>query len=370
MERKSIPASWVEGKTRLLKQKLPRDVQEVPFYPDTYFYVQYYKDALKGLHYMAGVIFSLLHIEPNGCVIDFCEEKEFQGHFSSDTAGLYTKVKEDNGQETEVILINAKHRADPLAVGAILAHEMMHLYLFRLNLKLEDTQENELLTDLATINTGLSILIINGMSYSSEWWLTIIMAVFGRVYWRSQELAFGYFKPREYGDYAKFYFKERRIPVQDVIGYLNPSSRHFICDLPDTLRALFGKARTSNEFIKLLEKKYRKANIIKGGIAAAIVIPILALVLDSEIKKHNLDVRIQNCRSEVLLLSAKIDSESANLKHLDEELAKYKDNRDIDRYNSLVNPYNMLVGDVKREISEYETKRASCNTLIDEYNNQ
>ena len=117
------------------------------------------------------MIFSLLDIEPCGCVIDFCDEKELKGNSSQDTAGVYTTFKDDDGQQREVILINSKHKNDTLAVGAILAHEMMHLYLSRLNVRLQDTQENELLTDSATINTGLSILILNGMSYSNNTWL-------------------------------------------------------------------------------------------------------------------------------------------------------------------------------------------------------
>ena len=223
-----IPAAWVEDRTKLLKEKLPEDVQEHPFYPDALFYVQYYADPLASLHYKAQVIFSLLDIEPCGCVIDFCDEKELKGYFSPDTAGVYTTFKDDDGQQREVILINSKHKNDTLAVGAILAHEMMHLYLSRLNVRLQDTQENELLTDLATINTGLSILILNGMSYSNNMWLTIIMAVFGTIYWREEVQAFGYFKPAEYGRHALSYFHERSIPVNDFIGYLRPTSRRFV----------------------------------------------------------------------------------------------------------------------------------------------
>jgi hypothetical protein len=369
-QRKSIPDAWVEEKTKLLKERLPKDVQESPFYPDDLFYLQYYADPLASLHYKAQVIFSLLNIEPCGCVIDFCEEKQFKGHFSADTAGLYTTIKDEDGQEREVILINSKHKDNTLAVGAILAHEMMHLYLSRLNLRLQDTQENELLTDLATINAGLSILILNGMSYSSDMWLTIIMAVVGRVYWREQEVSFGYYRPDEYGRHSLSYFSDRSIPVNDFIGYLSPTSRRFVPHGPFVFvpHGAFVKGRPSTAFIQVLERKQRKSIVINGGIAAAVLVPLLVWGILSEKKKHDLQEQIQACKAEVLLLESKINGDTTNLKHLDEEIAKYKNSEDIDRYNGLVDPYNSLLTEVKEEISQYEAKRAACNGLIDQYN--
>ncbi len=361
-QRKSIPAAWVEEKTKLLKERLPKDVQEKPFYPDDLFYLQYYADPLASLHYKAQVIFSLLKIEPSGCVIDFCDEKEFHKYLSGDTAGVYTTFEDEEGRKKELILINSKHKDDTFAVGAILAHEMMHLYLSRLNLRLQDTQENELLTDLATINTGLPILILNGMSYSSAWWLTIIMAVFGWVYISSEELAFGYFKPGEYGSHAVSYLNEKHIKVEDIIGYLTPSSRHFVPHRPSI------KGRASTSIIQLLEKRHRRSNIIKGAIVAAVLVPVLAWVTVSVVKDQYLEAQIRACKAEVTLLETKINGNAAQLKQLDEELAKYKEGENVEGYNSLVEPYNSLLKEVDAEIPQYEAKRAVCNRLIDEYN--
>lgn len=358
---KSVPAFWIEDRTKLLKGILPQNVQESPYYPNDQFYCQYYNDPLAALHFKAQVIFSLLNIEPCGCVIDFCDEKEFREHLSSDTAGLFTTFKDGDGREKELIFINSKYKNDTLAVGAILAHEMMHLYLSRLNLRLQDTQENELLTDLATINTGLSILILNGMSYSSDWWLTIIMAAFGRIYWREQKLAFGYFKPDEYARHSVSYFNDRSIPVQNFIGYLSPASRHFVPH-----RSI--KRRASTEFIRLLEKRHMKANAIKGGVAAVVVLPLLAWAFVSEIENHRLKEQIQDCKAGVLSLETKIDGDEADLRHLDEQLAKYKISGDIKHFNNLVDPYNSLMAEVKGEVTQYEAKRAACNQIIDNFN--
>jgi hypothetical protein len=49
------------------------------------------------------------------------------------------------------------------ALGAILAHEMAHAFLFSRSISLDDPNENELFTDLAAVFIGLGKLFINGL---------------------------------------------------------------------------------------------------------------------------------------------------------------------------------------------------------------
>jgi len=107
------------------------------------------------------------------------------------------------------------------------------------------------------------------MSYSSQWHLSIILLVFGRIYWSSQEVSFGYFNPQEYGLHTVSYFNKINISAQDVIGYLNPTSRRFIP------HPIFAKGKKSTFFIKALEKQHRRSNLIKGAIAAPFLVIIL-----------------------------------------------------------------------------------------------
>jgi len=71
---------------------LPKEIQQKIFYPDALFYTQYHQDPLKGLHFMAGVIFDFLKIQPNGCIIDFYDEKKFSNS-SGDMAGFIQRLK-------------------------------------------------------------------------------------------------------------------------------------------------------------------------------------------------------------------------------------------------------------------------------------
>ena len=50
-------------------------------------------------------------------------------------------------------------------LGAIIAHEMTHAFLYSKEIFLSDPNENEMLTDLATIFIGLGKLLLNGLKY-------------------------------------------------------------------------------------------------------------------------------------------------------------------------------------------------------------
>ena len=108
--------------------------------------------------------------------------------------------------------------------------------------------------------------------------------------------------------------------------------------------------------------------MVKGGIATAVVLPLIIWGIVSEKKEFDLKNQIRDCRAEVLLLGAEIDVDTTKLKRLDEELAKYRDSGDIEHYNNLVAPYNSLLREVKEETSQYGAKRAVCKGLIDQYN--
>jgi hypothetical protein len=361
---KEIPSAWIIEKESYLRQKLPQNVQQGLFLPDAIFYIQYYQQADKsdGLHYMASILFNRLKIEPKKCIIDFYSEKDFPAH-KGDTAGFYVKINQE-GEEKEVIFINSKHKGNALAVGAILAHEMMHLYLDRLNIRLDDIAENELLTDLATIETGLSILILNGMSYSSQWWLTIILLALGRIYWSSQQLAFGYFKPHQYGRNTARYLREGGIKIEEVLGYLNPSSRGF---MPHNR---FSRVKPQTEFIRLLQKQHLKSNLIKGSVAAVVVVGLISWSVISGNKKDNLNIQISSCQSEISLLENKTKMDRNDLDNMNTQLDNYKNLGDTDSYNNLVVPHNKLLTQVQAEYADYQTKLSECNSKINEYNQQ
>jgi hypothetical protein len=76
----------------------------------------------------------------------------------SDSAGsiLYSS------QSWSRIRINLTIKHNPYVLGAVLAHELAHHYLYTKELRLPTTEENEQFTDLATVYLGLGKLTLNG----------------------------------------------------------------------------------------------------------------------------------------------------------------------------------------------------------------
>lgn len=70
-------------------------------------------------------------------------------------------IQLDNSNDV-FIEIDSELKHDHEVVLSVLAHEICHKYLYKHNLKLFPEFENEILTDTATIFTGLGKLTLNG----------------------------------------------------------------------------------------------------------------------------------------------------------------------------------------------------------------
>ncbi len=79
----------------------------------------------------------------------------------------------------------------PRALGAILAHELSHEFLAQMGIWLESLEENERLTDLASIAAGLGKLVMNG-SVAEAGYATGHMEILG--YLRLDEKAYAYWQ--------------------------------------------------------------------------------------------------------------------------------------------------------------------------------
>lgn len=106
------------------------------------------------------------HIESRNCPII----EEWQGMTNPLTTLEYDFA--ENNEPPGLIKYNGPHRSkielcitnkhSPFVMGAILAHELTHFYLFNKGIILNDEIENERFTDLATVYLGLGKLTLNG----------------------------------------------------------------------------------------------------------------------------------------------------------------------------------------------------------------
>jgi type II secretory pathway pseudopilin PulG len=357
-----------------LKGMLSNSIKEQePFYPDSLFYSGYKSNHVTGLHHMAEVIFDWLKIKPDGVRIDFYNIKDFP-QSGGDTAGFFTKTKNYDGTETELIYINKKYEGDPLQVGAILAHEMMHLYLGRLNLVHTDRASNELMTDLATVRTGLGILILNGFYYSNSAYLTLILLCFGVFHWRETQIAFGYFKPYEYGREVNMYLNDQHLTSKDIMGYMSPNARRYIP------HKRFDSVKSKTDYIRNLNKKSIRSQVIQG----IILLAVIAFVIYSNINssnnpsstttasvsayKQNLGTEIDQCQTDVATQKTTFETENQEVQTLDNQMQQYQDNNDTVDYNADVTSYNNLLEKAKTDYQTYSNSVDSCNNLVNQYN--
>lgn len=362
-KKKKITQDWVDQKIGYLYLHLKSEMDRTkhPFFPSRDFYGEW-SDNDFSLSLMAQKILSYLG-EPMGNLIV---------SFRSDLGNTPGIFHVEGGRE--FIFVNSKYMGDPYAVGAVLAHEIMHLYLMsRKKIALENKEENELLTDLATIYLGLGVLVINGMSYSSNWFLTIIALFAGILYINEKKLTFGYFDHHQYAFYLREYFKTNNIQLREVAKYIHPKSWHFIGGLPI-------KVRLSKESIFFREARRK---VILNVIGLFIVLIVSGFFIYSWTIPDNssnsyqssfgapaavsreLDDKITKLSAEIDNLKATIKSQEQQLKELSGKLDKYKAQNDIYNYNNLVPVYNNLVSKYKTNVELYNQKVNIYNQIIE-----
>lgn len=388
----AIALAEKEERFKNFQRKLDDIPERQPFLPDANFYTRYPHDPISGLQAMAIDLFDWLDIKPNGCVVDFYNEKEFN-NTGADTAGFYTKIIDpETNKPKEVILINSKYYNNALAVGAILAHEMMHLYLFRHRIEIPNTFDNEQLTDLATIRSGLSVLILNGMSYSTQWWLSLLLIFAGVFYWRSSTQTFGYFQPAEYGKLAHDHFAKQKIDRDMITSHLNPSSRTFFP------HSFYKRHTPANGYIKKLENKRLITRAVQVGVIVLLIYwvgfsdsdssstvsgssyttpassstslpstPALNQPPTQSLNNTYTD-EITQCKSEVADKEAEIADLKRDLDNIERRMKIYERADNTYGYNSLVDDQNDLVDEIESQVAIYDNLVDDCNNLIDDYN--
>lgn len=301
--------------------------------------------------------------------------KLFIGFYNKmEPPGLYIHEKGKEG-----ILINSQYKSDPYKCAAILSHELMHYYLMKKhNTILDDTLDNELLTDIATIYSGLGILVTNSFYYESNWHETVIAALFGSIRINQEQLSFGYFKPKEYVSQFVQFVKKFNINLSDVYIHILPSARAF-------LPLVFHKSKLNKpEYILINEKISSKVNI-KRTVAVILFIPLAVLfwywksggfndtksvndlstqqqVELSELKGSidQLKIKYDNCTGE---LSVKQNS----LNTIENQMNTYKYSNP-NQYNGLVPQQNQLVNEYNLKLTECQNIEKDYDTKIDQHN--
>lgn len=351
----AVNEKWVEECEKYINKHLEKELSRINgvFLPGDDFYV-YDDNPDIVLRYMAANILRWLKIE--------LKDGELGIAFHDmEVPGFYTEL---NGKK--FILVNSQYKGDIFAIGAILAHEIMHFYLLgKKNLRMEDELENELLTDLCTIKFGLGLPIINGMSYSNSWFLSILLIFVGILHWRSEKLSFGYFNPNQYGELCYVNLQEKKLAIEDVGGYIRPSSRTFLSQGI----GLFWRNKNGSLFISRLTKRKKQLLAIKV-ILLAIAIALFAFFSQQDQKKQEIlgqqEIYINNLENSLKSGQQEIEKTLAEFEELQTKIDEYERSGNTDAYNALVPIYN----DKLEVLRNYQKRYQEYERQIDDYNSK
>lgn len=128
-------------------------------------------------------------------------------------------------QSTDVFIeIDVKFKNDCEFVLAILAHEICHKYLYLNNLKLFPEYENEMLTDAATIYTGLGKLSLNGCEKTN-----VTKETIGQTTTTSTSTQkIGYMNRQQFAFVYRLVCEMRRIPLEGMLQGLTAEATNEI----------------------------------------------------------------------------------------------------------------------------------------------
>lgn len=153
-----------------------------------------------------------------------------------------------NGPYHSRIELNITNKHSPFVMGAILAHELTHYFLDSKNIRLPNTEENERMTDLASVYIGLGKLTLNG--YDPIQW---------EVLKNSKRIEYtyrvGYLHPYDLALINSKIAKFRAIKFNDLIKNLTEKSQEKV------VSAIYELNSSGEKIYKLTEKFCYKCGV-------------------------------------------------------------------------------------------------------------
>ncbi len=110
---------------------------------------------------------------------------------------------------------------DPLTAAACIAHLLSHGLIMAEKRQLVDAQENERLADIACLQSGLGIIILNGLNKGG--WRTKF-----RRESHKKSVALGYFTNAQFGQKLTEYLEIRSVDLDRISSFAVPWNRHLI----------------------------------------------------------------------------------------------------------------------------------------------
>lgn len=141
------------------------------------------EDPIIAAHRLASAIVRHLNLPEGSILINYRNSLQNPGRVELTPENEY------------LVELQARYKEDQRDIAAILAHEITHVFLYRAGLFLPNTQDNEILTDTASVYLGVGWLTLNAYRVTE----TKQSNNSGNVYILYQEERLGYLTPEEFG---------------------------------------------------------------------------------------------------------------------------------------------------------------------------
>ena len=239
------------------------------------------------------------------------------------------------GNQSEKIQIASHFKEKALQLGRILAHEISHDFLHSRGIMLSDTEENERLTDLASLVLGLGKLVLNGMEKRTG------VNVLRLGYLSPPDLAYAYVKVNSLFE----------VPLDTQLTNLTYTAHNLVKPLLDEINVkkarsllcgireqILGVQNRMNRFKMAYDQIRDNQELINSNVASFDIAPddgrlfvnlnSYSFQLDSEgfTRQSELALNeIRNCLSDIERTSMTIDQILATIKsleHLDARIGK------------------------------------------------
>lgn len=129
-------------------------------YPDTFALDtsvdDLYRDAVIGTQHLAKRIAAHYRLPVTTVVVTFSSSLKPPGRVELSSSNEF------------FVELQSQYRSSPKAIGAILAHEVAHIFLHRCGVRFPDEFENEVLTDTTAVYVGFGPTILNAASESTN----------------------------------------------------------------------------------------------------------------------------------------------------------------------------------------------------------
>jgi hypothetical protein len=248
---------------------------------------------------------------------------------------------------------------------------MHYVLIGGLNYRLEGKLDNEQLTDMATIYTGLGLVVLNGFAFEgNNWAITAALLALGAIHYSKKSMSFGYYKPKQYAELLGVYIESNEIDNDIFSGYVLPGANHF---LPLAIKVAVKRSGNKTDLVKRILAARRKKTIITSAIAVVILVVIIAIGSDSNSSSSSVSPQAQQQLNSLLSTMNDLKSQYSNCTSQLTSLQSTLDqtNSEMDTYNNEgdTTDYNKLVDQQNQEATQAQDQQSQCDSLYTQANN-